>query len=223
MDGIEIRPYRPEDEAQWLRCRVLAFLDTAYYDNVLREKERYEHPAIEMVTVVGDQVVGLIDAECEVLPGTVCSNRPGLGAMIWHLAVHPDWRGKGIGTALLTETKNQAAERGIARLEAWTRDDPSVQAWYQSQGFEAIDSYLHVFIEGGDELRGVIRAEIPGLRPVQAFAHYLGDDPGAVFRRFRRVHQCVLYESQIVSRGCTNCPEGEPDRVKDDRVLMVRK
>ena len=41
-----IRPYQPSDEAQWLRCRVLAFLDTAYYDNVCREKEHYSNPSI---------------------------------------------------------------------------------------------------------------------------------------------------------------------------------
>jgi len=32
-------------------------------------------------------IVGLIELECETEPGTVCSDQPGLGAMIWHLAV----------------------------------------------------------------------------------------------------------------------------------------
>jgi ribosomal protein S18 acetylase RimI-like enzyme len=197
LEGIEIRQYRAEDEEQWLRCRVLAFLDTAYYDNVLREKERYQHPAIEIVAVLGSSVVGLIDVECECVPNTVCSNRPGLGAMIWHLAVHPDWRRKGIGTVLLSKAKAMAAERRVVRLEAWTRDDAWVQRWYESQGFKAVDSYLHVYIEGRDELKGAVRSEIPGLMPVQAFAHYQGDDPETIGRRFRRVHRCVLYELRI--------------------------
>ena len=27
-----------------------------------------------------------------------------------------------------------------------------------------------------------------------AFAHYTGDQPGEIRRRFARVHECVLYE-----------------------------
>lgn len=32
-----IRDYQNTDEQAWLRCRVLAFLNTAYYDTVLIE------------------------------------------------------------------------------------------------------------------------------------------------------------------------------------------
>ncbi len=199
MVGVEIRKYEPGDEQGWLRCRVLAFLDTAYYDNVFSRKETYENPSIELVAVAGDLVVGLIDVECEVLPGSVCYKRPGLAGMIWHLAVHPDWRRKGIAFKLLSSAKKLASKRGIQRFEAWTRDDPGVNAWYLSQGFEVIDSYLHVFVEGKDELQGVISAEIPGLRPVQVFAHYTGEDRNAVSRRFSRVHQCVLYELRFLA------------------------
>lgn len=194
MNSICIRPYRPEDEEQWLRCRVLAFLGTAYYDNVLREKEHYQNPSVELVAVDNSLVVGLIDLECETAPGTVCSVRPGLGAVIWHLAVHPDYRHRGIGTALLSKAIAMASDHGAVRIEAWTRDDPWVQRWYESHGFRAIDSYLHVFVDGAGELKGAIRSEIPGLRPVQVFAHYVGEDPEAIRSRFTRVHQCVLYE-----------------------------
>lgn len=33
-------------------------LDTAYYDNVLKEKEKYNNPAIELVAVEDSQIVG---------------------------------------------------------------------------------------------------------------------------------------------------------------------
>ena|SRR5215211_198025 len=86
--AVRIRPYEPSDEEAWLRCRVLSFLGGAYFDDVAREKERYERPAIELVAEEDGEVVGLIDVECEEAPGSVCSERPGLAGMIWHLAVH---------------------------------------------------------------------------------------------------------------------------------------
>ena len=77
-----IREYRDTDNLQWVRCRVLSFLDSAYFDNVLREKEHYENPSIELVAEDDGRIVGLIDLEYEKEKGTVCSNRNGLGGMI---------------------------------------------------------------------------------------------------------------------------------------------
>lgn len=60
---MEIRVYHPNDEIGWIRCRVLSFLDTAYFDNVLNKKEKYQNPAIELVAIHNNQVVGLLDIE----------------------------------------------------------------------------------------------------------------------------------------------------------------
>src|SRR5690625_250385 len=76
---MKIRFYRKEDERGWVRCRVLSFLDTAYFDNVLKEKERYENPSIELVAVEEGQIVGLLDIEYEVEEKTVCSRGAGVG------------------------------------------------------------------------------------------------------------------------------------------------
>lgn len=194
--SVEVRPYMPADEEGWVRCRVLSFLKTPYFDNVLQEKERYSNPAIELVAVADDQVVGLLDIEYEVEPGSVCSPHPtcsGPAGMIWHLAVHPDWQGRGIGAALLQNAANEARGRGLQRLEAWTRDDPYVQQWYVKQGFEHMHSYWHVYITEREELRQLTHAELPEIRPVAVFAHYGGNDP-AVLGRFQRVHRCNRYD-----------------------------
>jgi ribosomal protein S18 acetylase RimI-like enzyme len=74
---------------------------------------------------------------------TVCTTGPDGAGMIWHLATHPDHQRQGIASALLQEAEGQARERGLVRLEAWTRDDAHVR-WYESHGFTQIDSYLHV-------------------------------------------------------------------------------
>jgi GNAT superfamily N-acetyltransferase len=105
---MEIRAYQLEDEIGWVRCRVLSFLNTAYFDNVLRKKETYANPAIELVAIKDHQVIGLIDVEYEVQPQTVCSRGDGLGGMIWHIAVHPDYQKMGVGHQLLKAAEKRA-------------------------------------------------------------------------------------------------------------------
>ena len=193
MDVV-VRPYRDEDERGWVVCRILSFLDTAFFDDVRRSKERYARTAIELVAERDGEIVGLIDVECEDEPGTVCEERPGLGGMIWHLAVHPDHQRSGVATQLLREAERRAREHGLARLEAWTRDDAAARAWYESRGFELVHGYLHVYVGLDEGLRDLFPATDDGLRPVSVFAHYLGDDREAIRRRFARVHEDVLYE-----------------------------
>lgn len=195
--ALVVRPYGDEDERGWVVCRVLSFLDSAFFDDVRQAKEHYEHEAIELVAELDGEIVGLIDVECETVPGTVCEDRPGLGGMIWHLAVHPDRQRSGVATALLHEAELRARERGIARFEAWTRDDSAARAWYESRGFGLIDGYLHVYVEIDEGLRDLFPITAEGIRPVKMFAHYLGDDPQAMRTRFRRVHDDVLYERRF--------------------------
>jgi len=195
--SMEIRSYQVENEIGWVRCRVLSFLDTAYFDNVFQKKEVYENPAIELVAVENGQIVGLLDIEYEVRERTVCSRGIGLGGMIWHIAVHPDFRRKGIATKLLKEAEKIAALKGLNRLEAWTRDDAWVNKWYVNSGFKNVESYLHVFIDGDSELQGAIKSELPDLLPVQAFAHYIGEENEQIKNRFKRVYECNCYEKML--------------------------
>jgi ribosomal protein S18 acetylase RimI-like enzyme len=187
--AVEIRQYEERDEQGWLRCRLLSFFDSAFFDAVEREKERYEKPAIELVADEGGEIVGLLDLECD---SDGLYDRPGRGGMIWHLATHPDHQRRGIASMMLHEAERQARERGLVRLEAWTRDDAHVQRWYEGHGFAQIDSYLHVYLER-DDLR-----DFDGeLRLVKAFAHYTGDRPDEIRKRYGRVHDDVLYEKHL--------------------------
>ncbi|MTW86790.1 GNAT family N-acetyltransferase [Virgibacillus dakarensis] len=193
---MEIREYTSNDEQGWVRCRILSFLDTAYFDNVLTEKETYENPSIELVAVEHGKIIGLIDIEYEQKEGTVCSRGTGLGGMIWHIAVHPDYQRKGIGNMLLAEAQKIAREKGLNHLEAWTRDDVWVNTWYEKNDFQHVDSYLHVFV-GGEEVDGILTSNVPGLYPVQAFAHYTGKEKEMVKGKFSRVHDCNCFEKRL--------------------------
>jgi len=193
---MEIRQYDQSDEVAWVRCRVLSFLDTAYFDHVLQKKETYGNPAIELVAVEEGQLIGLLDIEYETKEGSVCSRGAGLGGMIWHIAVHPDFRSSGVGRQLLQEAERRARAENLSRLEAWTRDDLWVQAWYEKNGFIKVDSYLHVYLENG-EAEASLTSDIPFLKPIHAFAHYVGADRERVKSKFNRVHECVCYEKKL--------------------------
>jgi len=191
---MDIRKYESRDEIGWIRCRVLSFLDTAYYDNVLKEKETYEHPSIELIAEIDHQIVGLLDIEYETAAGTVCSDEKLRSGMIWHLAVHPDHQRKGIAYQLLNTAKEILKGKNIERIEAWTRDDKWVNEWYESQAFYKKSSYYHVYMEGDQELNEWTESTIPKLYPISTFAHYVGGDIEMIKQKFNRVHEYVMFE-----------------------------
>jgi ribosomal protein S18 acetylase RimI-like enzyme len=193
--SVEIRSYTDADEQGWLRCRVLGFLDSAFYDDVRREKEHYEGPAVELVALVDGQVVGLLDLELEPAPGVLYDTRA-RGGVIWHVAVHPDYRRRGIATALLDRALELARRQGLELVQAWTRDDEWVHAWYEACGFQRRYSYLHVYMQP-NEARDEVTLKTEGLRPVLAFAHYTGDEQDEIRGRFTRVHDDVLFERRL--------------------------
>lgn len=186
-----IRKYLETDNLAWVRCRVLSFLDSAYYDHVLREKEKYENPAIELVADVDNKIVGLIDIEY----GTIGYKRDELTGVIWHLAVIPEYRNLGIATKLLNEAIKLLKGLGVKIIQAWTRDDDWVLNWYRNRGFELRKdiSYLHVYAESG-ECKEIIESKIKGLYINNCFCHYIGKDKDLIRKQFTRVHTCNLLE-----------------------------
>ena len=193
---MNIREYKHSDEIGWVRCRTLSFLNTAYFDNVLNKKESYENPAIELVAELNGQIVGLIDVEYEKEEKTVCSRGEGLGGMIWHIAVHPDYYRQGIGEKLLQEAEKRAISLGLNRFEAWTRDDRWVQNWYEKMLFNKVDSYYHIYFEG-NEMKNRIQSTIPKLFLVNSFAHYVGEEIEQFKTSNQRIHECVCYEKHL--------------------------
>ena len=59
-----------------------------------------------------------------------------------------------IGNQLLNEAEKLAKELNLNRLEAWTRDDLWVHGWYENNGFVNVNSYLHVYSDHTDEIKG---------------------------------------------------------------------
>ncbi|UED87143.1 GNAT family N-acetyltransferase [Streptomyces profundus] len=193
-----VRAYRPADERSWLRCRVLSFLDTPYYDNVLIAKPATPPPGFALVAVdeerpARDAVVGCLDL-------TMADRL----ATIETIAVHPDAQRQGIATALLAEARARAEAAGATTLDAWTRDQPSSLAWYHAMGFQESDHYLHVYanayVDEGEPERAVERPR-PGLRPITVFSHAGLDREAEMRARFQRVHICRRFSQPLDSHA----------------------
>lgn len=180
VSTVSIRPYRLADEPSWLRCRLLGFFDTDYYDDVWTSRPSFDNPSVQLVAVDGDQVVGLLDVEID-----------GNLATIHTVAVHPDARRRGIATALLDRALADLPS-GASTLDAWTREDDAANSWYRRTGFVEEQRYLHVYKEWDEPAHSF--AAPPGLSaPVSAFMHAPIELEGQMRARFRRVHVCRRY------------------------------
>jgi ribosomal protein S18 acetylase RimI-like enzyme len=80
----------------------------------------------------GDAVVGMVS-----ILFTVSTAEGGRAAWLEDMIVHPDWRGQGIGEALLREAVNGAQSAGCTRISLQTdSDNIGAQRLYQRIGFE---------------------------------------------------------------------------------------
>lgn len=177
-----VRAYRPADESGWLRCRVLAFLSTQYYDDVKPHRTVLAEPSIALVAVSPTgEIIGILDVQVD-----------GNAATIDTVATHPDHQGAGVGSALLREVLSHLEAARVETLDAWTREDVAANRWYRSHGFSEQYRYLHVHLNDGDDDAGFVTPD--GLStPVSAFLHGRIEDEARMRARFRRVYVCRQY------------------------------
>ena len=192
--SIEIVKYNSTFETGWLYCRVLAFLKTAYFNDVLTSKPTYKNQAIELVALDGDTVAGLLDIEIEAMSKEICSREKVRSGMIHHIAVHPDYQRKNIGRLMLSKAESELKNNKIQRLEAWTRDDQWVRAWYTKNQFHSFYSYLHVRIEGAQLC---LKDPSLNVRVVSGFGHYEGPEKEKIRAAFPNSQECIGFQKLI--------------------------
>lgn len=192
--SVSIVQYKSSDENGWLYCRVLSFLKTAYYNDVLIAKPTYKNPSIELVAIEENKVVGLLDIEIENQPIEVCSSATIRSGIIHHIAVHPEHQRKNIGQKLLKKAEEQLKDYSVHRLEAWTRDDQWVRDWYLKNNFKIFYSYLHVMVDGNQL---TLKDPLLKFNMMSGFAHYTGEDRDKIRKAFPKSHECVGFEKKF--------------------------
>lgn len=208
---FQVRSYAPVDEPSWLRCRVLSFLGSSYFDDVKTSRTVFAGESVQLVaaqprpagmTTPGpDEVVGILDVELWQEDGTPV-------ATIDTVAVHPDHQSRGVARTLLDHVLPDLHDRGVRWLDAWTREDPEACGWYAANGFLVDQGYLHVYQddEAGDPDAGYSAPYGLGA-PVKAFFHGPDEDAEVWRARFARVHRCSRYlrhlDGQAAQLGST--------------------
>lgn len=185
---VVLRPYAPDDEAGWLRCRLLSFFATCYYDDVHTSRGVFELPSVQLVAAVGDQIagqiVGLVDVEID-----------GAAATIDCIAVHPDYQRAGIGARLL-EAAFEVLPDTVTTLDAWTREDEGALAWYARHGFTERFRYLHVY-KGYAEGTAEFVAPAPLRPPTIAFCHAGIGHEAELRASYARVYVCRQFLREL--------------------------
>ncbi len=128
-----IRDYKRSDEQGWLRCRVVSFLDCSYWNDVKTAKEEFDHSSVSLVAEEAGQIIGLLDVEPD--SDDLAYTDRGRGAVLWHMAVLPEYRRQGVAAKLWREAEKRLYDAGIRYCELWTQEDEAANRFYQAMGF----------------------------------------------------------------------------------------
>ena len=135
-DGVEVRTFREEDAHE-----VKDLLDLAY-------KEEFHHtPAVFENWRRFMLEDPMFDPEAWFL--AVAEGRIVAAALNWDegyvkdLVVHPDWRGRGLGKALMLQTFGEFSRRGLPRVTLKTDSNNPTSAWrlYERVGMKTERTY----------------------------------------------------------------------------------
>ena len=139
--SISIRPYRPEDEAQWLRVHAIIMSISHAWNYCIQERPAYEgHVSTRLVAVDGDRIIGLTDVQYENEPGELCFQKDSPGGYVLEFGRLPEYAGQGIGKRLIDATVEDAKRLGFHRLEYWSQDRRA-QRYYRRLGLKEISRH----------------------------------------------------------------------------------
>ena len=196
VEDLIIRPYNVSDEENWLKCRLVSFYDSAYYDDVYTKKPIFDNPSLELVAEIDGKIIGVLDLEKDNKDGSICYCKSGLGAMVWTIAVLPDYRRFGIASQLILKAVDWARSKDIDFIEAWTRDDKWVIDWYESVGFSRFHSYWHIYFKG-DNAKALFKSNDKDISPQSVFAHSNKDPKTLDQNKIDRFYKCSGYKLDI--------------------------
>jgi ribosomal protein S18 acetylase RimI-like enzyme len=135
---IEIRPYRDEDEQQWMRTHAIILSISHSWNYSIQKRPQYEgYESTRLVAIEDDNIVGLIDTQYDNEPGELCFLKDSRGGYVLEFGRLPEYGGRQIGERLIEANVEDAIKKGFHRLEFWSQERRA-QKYYLRAGFKEI-------------------------------------------------------------------------------------
>lgn len=139
--NIEVREYRPEDQAAWLETHAIIMTISHAWNYCIQERPAYEgYTSTRLVAVDGERLVGLIDVQYENESGELCFQKDSRGGYVLEFGRLPQYGGSGLGKLLMDAAEADAKRLGFNRLEYWSQDRRA-QRYYRRLGLKEISRH----------------------------------------------------------------------------------
>jgi len=145
MDEVIIRAVQGDNEARaaagiMARSSVWQVLERSF-DQIYAGMSNRNFE--KLVAVQDGQVIGVVSMAIAI---------PLIKGYIAALAVHEDWRGRGIGTQLLTAAEQRIARDSPNVFLCVSSSNQDAQRFYRRHGYEHIGTIRDYIVAGADEL-----------------------------------------------------------------------
>lgn len=128
---FEVRPYQSADEDELVQLWGLVFPGAPAHNdprNDIRMKLDIQ-PELLFVAVTDNQIIG-----------SAMSGFDGHRGWVYYVAVHPEYRRRGIGSALMKKVESELIDMGCPKINLQIRaDNHQVKLFYESLGYDVED------------------------------------------------------------------------------------
>ena len=160
---IEVRPYRAEDESEWMKVHAIIMTISHAWNYCIQERPAYEgYTSTRLVAVDGDRIIGLTDVQYENEPGELCFQKDSRGGYVLEFGRLPEYGGAGLGKMLMDATVEDAKRLGFSRLEYWSQDRRA-QRYYRRLGLKEISRHYRFRFKPPQALQDELMKDCVGV------------------------------------------------------------
>ncbi len=167
-EDVVIRPYREEDEAEWMRVHAIILSLSHAWNYTIQDRPTYpKHASTCLVAEVHGRIAGLMDVQYDNEPGEICFLKDSRGGYVLEFGRLPEYGSIQIGEKLTEAAKHDARAKGIHRLEYWTQERRA-QRYYLRQGMKEIGRHYRFRMKPPPDVSESLRLACIGAEYIYA-------------------------------------------------------